>query len=124
MKDLVVNLEDRPHALAAFAEVMGAAGVNLEGICGLYVGAKGVDHVLVDDEQAAYAAMTEAGFEVTAERDVLVVPIEDRPGALGELARKIADAGVDVDLVYLATGPRLVVGVDDIERARSALGPI
>jgi hypothetical protein len=121
MKDLVVDLEDRPHSLAAFAEALGAAGVNVEGICGVYVGSEGVDHVLVEDERAAYAALTDAGFAVTAERDVLVVPIEDRPGALGEIARRVADADVDIDLVYLASGPRLVLGVDDLDRARTAL---
>jgi hypothetical protein len=53
---------------------------------------------------------------------VLVVDVEDRPGTTGEVARKIADAGVNIDLVYTTFGGvRLVLGVDDLERARAAI---
>jgi hypothetical protein len=66
--------------------------------------------------------LDEAGLEVSDERDVLVIDLEDRPGSLGEVARRLADAGVNVDLMY-ATWPgiRVVIGADDLERARDAL---
>jgi hypothetical protein len=121
VKDLVVDLEGRPHGLAAFAEAMASAGLNIEGMCGLYTGETGIDHVLVGDAEAAKTALTASGFDIRAEREVLVVDLEDRPGALATLARRIADAGVDVDLIYLATRTRLVLGVDDLEAARAAL---
>jgi hypothetical protein len=60
-------------------------------------------------------------MEVTAEREVLVKEIEDRPGTLGEVARKLANAGVNIELVYLATKTRLIIGVNDLEKARSAI---
>jgi hypothetical protein len=63
----------------------------------------------------------DAGHEVVAERDVIVTAVEDRPGAAGELLRKIADAGVNLELVYLAAGTRLVIGADDLEKARAAM---
>jgi hypothetical protein len=50
-----------------------------------------------------------------------VTEVEDRPGAAGELLRRIADAGVNLELVYLATGTRLVIGADDLENARTAM---
>jgi hypothetical protein len=121
LKDLVVDLEGLPHGLAAFAETMAAAGLNTEGMCGLYMDGVGIDHVLVEDAESARRALADAGFETGAERDVLVVELEDRPGALADVARRIADAGVDVDLVYLATRTRLVFGVDDLDAAGAAL---
>jgi hypothetical protein len=52
----------------------------------------------------------------------LVLDIEDKPGALGQLTRKIASAGVNLNAVYLATKTRVVIGAQDIEKAQSAAG--
>jgi ACT domain len=90
---------------------MAAAGLNIEGMFGLYAGGVGIDHVLVEDVEAARHVLAEAGFDMGPERDVLVLELEDRPGALAEVTRRIADAGVDVDLIYLASRTRLVLGV-------------
>jgi hypothetical protein len=121
MKDLTVTLEDRPGRLADLGEATGNAGINIEGVCGAKEGG-GAIHVLVEDEAAARAALSDAGLEVGEERDVLVIDVEDRPGSMGEVARKIGDAGVNIELVYTTFGAvRLVLGVDDIDRARAAL---
>ena len=40
---------------------------------------------------------------VTREREVVVVEVEDQPGVLADLTRKIGKAGVNIDLVYVAT---------------------
>ena len=121
MKDLTVILEDRPGTMADAGEALGKAGVNIEGLCGFPCEGKGVGHVLVEDAAAARRALEEVGVEVRGEREVLILEIEDRPGALGELSRRIADAGVNLNLVYLATNGRLVLGVDDLEKARAAV---
>ncbi len=120
-KDLQVELEDRPGTLAQLGEALGRAGVNIEGICGVPVQGKGRIHVLVEDAAAARRALEAAGIPVVAEREVLVVDVVDQPGTLGSVARKVADAGVNIDWVYLATRTRLVLAVSDLERARSAL---
>lgn len=120
-KDLTVVLEDRPGTLAALGEALGRAGVNIEGICGFTAAGKGIMHLLVDDAATARSALADAGIEVRAERDVLVLTPEDRPGALGQIARKIASTGANIDVVYLATDTRIVIGADDLERARAAL---
>lgn len=119
--DLTVVLEDRPGTLAELGEAAGSAGVNLGGICGFPSEGRAVIHVLVEDAAAARQAFEGAGLEVRGEQEVLVVDIEDRPGALGEAARKVADAGANIEVVYLATGTRLIIGADDLEKARSAL---
>ena len=120
-KDLTVSLEDRPGTLAALGEALGKAGVNIEGIGGFAVGGRGVAHLLVEDAAKARQALEGAGVTVEGEVDALVIDIEDRPGALGEVARKIADAGVNITFGYLATNNRLVLGADDVDKARTAL---
>jgi hypothetical protein len=119
--DLTVVLEDRPGTLAALGEALGSADVNVEGVCGVRTEGQGIVHVLVEDAAAARSAIEQAGLQVREEREVVVVDVEDRPGALGQAARRIAAAGGNLDLVYLATNTRLVVGADDLDSVRGAL---
>jgi len=122
LKDLTIELDEKVGSVASAAEALGKAGVNIEGICGFVVGGKGVGHVLVADPAKARQALQSAGARVTDEQDVLVLDIEDKPGSLGKLTRKIADAGVNLNAVYLATKTRVVIGARDIEKARAAAG--
>lgn len=119
--DLTIALEDRPGILADLGEALGGADVNIEGFCGYTSQGKGILHLLVDDAPAARRALDGAGFAVDDEREVLVVDIEDRPGALGVIARRIAGADVSLDLAYLATNTRLVLGAADLEAVRSVV---
>jgi hypothetical protein len=81
---------------------------------------KGLVHILVEDAAAARKAIEAAGLQVQEERDVLVLKLGDRPGELGGICRKIAQAGVNINLTYAATDTRLVFGVDNLEAARAA----
>jgi hypothetical protein len=121
LKDLTIELDEKAGTVAAAAEALGKAGVNIEGICGFVVGGKGVGHVLVADAGKARQALQSAGARVTGEQDALVLEIEDKPGSLGKLTRKIADAGVSLNAVYLATKTRVVIGARDLEKARAAV---
>jgi len=122
-KNLTVSVEDRPGQLAMLGEALGAAKVNLIGACAYTTAGRGTIHLLVDDKnvEAAKKALQGTGVWVQGERDVLVKKIADRPGALGKMGRKLADAGVNVDLMYLATETRIVFGVSDMEKAKKAL---
>lgn len=122
MKDLTVVLDDKPGALADLGEATGRANINLEGLSGSTSGGKGELHLLVEDPDAARQALEDAGIEVSEERDVLVVEVEDRPGTMAEVARKLGDAGVNIELAYTTFGGvRIVLGVDDFEKAQAAL---
>jgi hypothetical protein len=123
MQDLTVNLENRPGTLAALGEALGGAGINIEGVCGLADagGAQGAVHILVQDAQMAREALSDVGIECGGERDVEIVSVVDQPGEMGRHLRKIADAGVNVDLVYLATSTRLVLGSSDMDGLRRAM---
>jgi hypothetical protein len=121
VKDLTVTLQDRPGTLADLGETLGKAGINVEGICATTKNNEGVVHILVEDSSGARHALEAKGIKVTAEREVLVKEIKDRPGALGEVARKLANAGVNIEVIYLATKTRLVIGVDNLEKAKSVI---
>ncbi len=120
-KDLTVILENRPGTLADLGEALGGAGINLDAMCGFPCEGKGVIHILVEDAGGARSALEAAGLAVESERDVLLFDAEDRPGMLGETMRKLANAGVNVDLLYKATQSMLVIGADDLEKAKANL---
>ena len=120
-KDLTVVLENRPGTLADMAAALGRANINIDGLCGFVHQDQGVFHVLVEDAVSARRTFEEEGIEVSGEREVLVMEIEDRPGVLGDLAQKLAAAGVNIELSYLAANSRLVLGCDDLDGARAAV---
>jgi hypothetical protein len=121
--DLTVVLEDRPGTLAALGEAAANAGVNVDGICGFSTAeGEATMHVLVEDASAGRSALESAGLTVSGEREVVVLDVEDRPGVVGEVARKVADAGLNIELVYLATNTRLVLASADLDRLRQAVG--
>ena len=123
MKDLTVVLEDRPGALARLGEATGGAGINIEGMGGDAREGRGVLHILVEDAAAAREALSGAGVEVLDERDAIVVDVEDRPGTMAEVARKLAGAEVNVQFTYATFGGcRVVFGVNDAAAAREVLG--
>lgn len=119
--DLTLTMQDRPGELAKLGETLGKAKVNIEGGCAVTGAGKGEIHILVEDAAAARAALKGAGIAVAAEREVLVVDAKDRPGELGGITRKFADAGVNIQLFYISTGKKLVFGVDDTKKAKAAL---
>jgi hypothetical protein len=123
--DLTVVITDRPGELARLGEIIGGAGVNIQGLAAFTGEGRGIVHVLVDDDAVARATegLRRAGMGVADEREVLVVDVVDRPGSLGELARELSEANVNIDLAYTTFGGvKLVIATDDIESARAVLG--
>ena len=124
MKDIAVILENTPGTLANMGEILGKNGMNMEGLCGIPLNDDAIIHILVEDDTVARYVLESAGFKVSAVREVLVVDIGQvagKPGSGGKMARKIGNVGVNIDLIYLAEHNKLVIGVDDINRARNAL---
>ena len=122
--DLTVILEHRPGELARLGEITGEAGVSIRGLAAFTGEGRGVVHLLLDDDTVARAreALERAGMGVADQREVLVADIEDRPGALGELARQLAEAHINVELAYTTFGGvKVVIASDDLASARSAL---
>lgn len=122
MKDLAIELEHRPGALAELGEALARAGVSIEGGGVFAVGGVGVAHFLFADEAPARRVLEAAGLRVIAERQVLLARLrQEQPGELGRIARRLAEAGVDVEVQYSDHAGNLVLLVDDAERGRAAI---
>lgn len=117
MKDLTILLDNRPGALAEMGEALGRAGVSVEGGGAWVVDGRGVAHFLFQDGAAARRALEAAGIQVLAERDVVVQRLkQDVPGQLGLLTRRMAEAGVNIEVLYSDHDHQLILVVDDVAR--------
>lgn len=120
MKDLTIALGNRPGALAEMGEALGRAGVSVEGGGAWIVDGVGVAHFLFKDGASARKALVEAGIKVLAEREVLVQRLkQDVPGQLGQLTRRMAEAGVNIEVLYSDHEHQMILVVDDLERGRA-----
>lgn len=122
MWDLVIEVENKPGALAEVATAISDAGVNIAAATCTRPGEKAAMHILVPHAEAAKHALGTSGLAITGEREVVVIEAKDRPGELADLARRVARAGVDLDLVYVATKTRIVFGSPDLAQLKTALG--
>jgi len=125
MNAFVVELENRPGELARLAEAIGQRGINITAIGAVTSGTAGGIGLLTNDESGTREALKAAGITVT-EIGLVSVSLEHRAGTLAEVARKLADAGVNVDLL-LPTGMSgsnvtIALGVDDVEAAQRVVG--
>jgi len=118
--DLVVTLEDdRPGMLAKAIGCVSGAGINIDG----YAEMNGVVHVLTPDLAAARRCLSEAGFRVVQEQQVVLVPVDDEPGAAARVFQQIAEAHINLRYSYLATRNRLVIASDNPQAVINAVSP-
>jgi hypothetical protein len=122
MVDLVIDVENTPGALADVTAAISDAGVNIAAATCIGPAERAELHILVKHAEAARHSLAISHVAVTRQEEVVVVDVEDRPGVLADLTRRIAKAGVNLDLVYVATQNRVVFGSPDIDALRAALG--
>lgn len=123
MIDLGIELENRPGALAEMGEALGRAGVSVEGGGVFVAGSVGVAHFLFTDGRAAREALESAGIGVVEENEIVVLRLrQDEPGQLGKIARRMADAGVNIRVQYSDHDHQLILVVDDLVRGREVAG--
>ncbi len=120
--DLVIEIPNQPGALEEVAAAISDAGVNVAAATCTGPAETAELHILVPHAEAAKHALQISHLAVTREREVVVVQAHDRPGELADMARKVAHAGINLDLVYVATKSRVVFGSDDVEGLKKALG--
>jgi hypothetical protein len=120
MKDLRIALDNRPGALAEMGDALGGAGVSIEGGGAWVVNGQAVAHFLFQDGAAARSALQAAGIRVLEEREVLVQRLnQTEPGQLGKVSRRMAEAGVNIEVLYSDHDHQLILVVDDIARGRA-----
>ncbi len=120
MKDLTIALENQPGALADMGDALGRAGVSIEGGGAWVFDGQASAHFLFEDGAAARSALEAAGIRVLGERDVLVQRLNQaEPGQLGKISRRMAEAGVNIEVLYSDHTHQLILVVDDIVRGRA-----
>lgn len=121
----VVQLRNRPGALAEFAAALGAHGVDIRDIAGGGLGDVGYAIVTTDDEAATRDVLRESGH-LFAEGRPVIVEIQDRPGELATVTERLGDAGININGIVLvgrsATSVDIAITVDDPSNARRVLG--
>ena len=116
--DLAVTLEeDRPGTLARALGCVSAAGINIDG----YAEIGGVVHVLSPDLRATHDCLQGAGFRILQETQVVLVPVEDEPGAAAAVFQRLAESHINIKYTYLATRNRLVIAADNPQAVLEAL---
>jgi hypothetical protein len=127
MNAFIVDLEDRPGSIAAVAEALAMKGISITSLAGIASRGAGSAAILTNDEAGTRRALADGKFTV---REIEVVPhaVEDRPGAFAEVARKLADAGVNLEAV-LPTGMSggkvsIAFATTQAAKAREALGSL
>jgi hypothetical protein len=120
MKDLEIQLENRPGALADLGEALASEGISIEGGGAWVVDNSGVAHFLFEDTVAARNALERKGIKVVSENEILVQRLkQDQPGQLGKIARLMELAGVNIKVIYSDHNNQLILVVDDFEKGRS-----
>ena len=120
MYDVAIRLENHPGAMAEMGEALGAAGVSVEGGGGWVADGNATMHFLFDDGDAARIALENAGIKVLGVREVLVQKLrQDVPGQLGMIARRMSDAGVNIEVVYSDHANQLILVVDDFLKGKA-----
>jgi len=112
-----------PHSkgsLATLAEELGREKINIEGLCAVEQNGSAILHLLTTDRAATTRAIAAIGYQVSRETEVIVERVENQPGALGKVTRRLADAGVNLTTAYLATDTRLVLGSENLAALESA----
>lgn len=111
-----MHLANRPGMLAVLTEQLASAGINIEALAAFGIGEMGVVRLVVDDATTTRSVLRKAGMTFE-ERSIQVTQLPHRPGALATMARNLADAGINIDAVYLlrssAEGFEFAIGVDD-----------
>ena len=119
MKNLTIALENRPGALAEMGEAVGRAGISIEGGGVFTFNNVAIANFLFVDHARVREILETAGIRVLQERDVLVQRLhQGEPGQLGKIARRMAEAGVNIEVQYSDHDHQLILVVDDMEAGR------
>ncbi len=118
--DFTIVVPHTKGSLATLAEELGREKINIEGLCAVEQNGTVMFHLLTTDRAATTLAITKVGYKITREMEVIVERVENHPGMLGKVTRRLADAGINLTTVYLATDTRLVLGCENLSALETA----
>lgn len=120
--DLTIKIKNKPGELAKIAKSISDAGINISATTCLAQDNTAELHILVPHSEPVYRALANTqGPCISQEREVVVIQAKDQPGELAELAQKVASSNINLDLLYVATNSRVVLGSQDTKALKDAL---
>ena len=119
MRDLEIKMINKPGSLAKLGEVLGQAGISILG-GGVFTAAESsIAHFLLEDTTSTKNVLEENGFEIIKENEILIQRLnQGKPGQLGKISRMMADAGVNIEVMYSDHENQLILVVDNLEKGR------
>lgn len=115
MTEFIVHVENRPGRLATITDLLGRAGVNIEALAAYGYDGEGVLRLIVDDASTTRRVLQEAGMRLE-ENSVLTAFLPHEPGALASITRRLAEAEINIDALYVlstsAEGIEVAIAVD------------
>ncbi len=124
MEQLTILVEDKPGALADICETFGKNGVNIKAIAAEGLGEAGIIRVVTDDLNTAKRALKREGYSYTAS-EIVAIRLDDRPGELGKVTRKLANEGINIQYIYILGKEKgttdIALKVKDLEKAKKIL---
>ena len=127
MKAFTIQLENHPGGLARVAEAIAERGINITAIAGATAGGTGAIGLMTNDDPGTRSALDAAGIQVQ-EIEVIGVSLAHQPGTLAGALRRLANAGVNLELLLPTdlegNEVQVAIGVDNIDKAREALGEL
>ena len=125
MNAFLVDLTNKPGELARITDAIAQKGINITGFAGATAGAAGTVVLVTNDEAGTRSAMSEKGFRAR-EVELVMASLENKPGSLAAAAKKLADAGINVEAA-LPTGMSgenvsIAFATDQPAKARELLG--
>jgi len=124
MEQLTVLVEDKPGALADICEAFGKNGVNIKAISAEGLGEAGIIRVVTEDLNTAKRALKREGYNFTVS-EIIQLRLDDRPGELGKVTRKLSDNGINIQYIYIIGRDKgftdLAIKVTDTEAGKELL---
>ncbi len=126
MRDFCVEQDDAPEGLAYIGEILGNAGVNIEGLCLTTCNGLHIIHFVVEDAVTTRFILERSGIRIMDESEVFILQKDEKrvtgkPGSFGGICRTLADHDIKIKFGYPAENNRFVFGVDDVLKARKVL---
>lgn len=125
-KELVITVPNKIGTLANISKILSDHGINIEGVAGYAMNNEAKIMLVLDDALRGKEAVVKGGFKNIRENEVLVVDLENKPGALKVLTAKLEQEKIDIKYIYGTTCPegcpaRIIISTTDNKKGLVAL---
>ena len=124
LKQFDVTVQNKPGEVAHVAEALAKGAVNIRGIATERGPTNPLLHIITEDDASTRKTLTNAGFQFK-EKDILVVSLQNKPGELAKIAKKLERGGVNIDSLFILVGTspqtEIAIGVDKTAEAQKLL---